>query len=83
MYIADICAMHYDVKRVFIQRTDVLPEDHVKSRSHVIPVKTFPITLKFDKHLDSVVVEMAVEFQNDAVIIASKPVAPGLDKNSW
>ena len=47
---------------LFIKRRDVSPLDLVKSRSHEIWVKTFPIAPKFDRHLDSSVAEMPVRF---------------------
>ena len=34
---------------LFTKRTDILPQDFVKSRSREIRVKTFPIALKFDR----------------------------------
>ena len=37
----------------FTKRTDVLPQDLVKSRSREIPVQTYLIALEFDKHLVS------------------------------
>ena len=38
---------------LFTQRTNVLPQDLVKYRSHEIRVSTFPIVLKFDRRLGS------------------------------
>ena len=44
---------------LFTKRTDVLPQDLVKSRSLEIWVQTFPITLKFER---------LVKFQSDMII---------------
>ena len=60
-------------------RTDVLPQDLVKSRIREIQVYTFPIPLKFDGHFDSRATEMFVKFQSDTIIIASNLVASGHD----
>ena len=52
---------------LFINWTDVLPQDLVKSRSREI--YTFLTALKFGKHLGSSAVEMAVKFHCDTIII--------------
>ena len=54
---------------LFTKRTDVLPQDLVKSRTREIRVSTFPISLKFDRHLGAV--EMLVKFHSDTIIIIS------------
>ena len=42
---------------LFTKRTDVLPQDLAKSRSREIRIWTFPIALKFDRHLGSTAAE--------------------------
>ena len=39
----------------------VLPQDLVKSRSHEIRVYTFPLALKFYRHIGSITAEMPVK----------------------
>ena len=63
---------------LFTKRTDVLPEDLAKSRTREIRVETFPITLKFDRHLGSGAAEMAVKFQSDTIIITPNLAASWL-----
>ena len=60
------------------KRQHVLPQNLVKSRSHEIPVYTFPITLKFNRHLGSSTAEKPVKFQSDTIIITSNLVASRL-----
>ena len=50
---------------LFTKQMEVFLQDNVKSSSHGILVKTFPITLKFDSHLGSSAAEMPVKFQSD------------------
>ena len=50
---------------LFTERTDVLPQDLVKSRSREIGCYNDLIALKFDNHLDSATAEVPVEFQSD------------------
>ena len=40
---------------LFTKRTGVSPQYHMKSRSREIWVSTFPIALKFDRHLGNVI----------------------------
>ena len=56
---------------LFTKQVDVLPQDLVKSQSRAIRVETFPIALKFDRHLGSNATEMPVKFQSDTVIVIS------------
>ena len=60
---------------LFTKRTDVLQQDLVKSWSCEIRVKTVPIALKFDRHIDSSAAEMPVKFQNDMIILKSNLAA--------
>ena len=53
----------------FTERTDVLPQDLVKSRNREIHIYTFSIALKFDRHLGSGAAEMPAKFQKDIIII--------------
>ena len=55
--------------------TDILPQDLMKFRSHKIRVWTFPITLKFDRHLGNSAAEMPVKFRSDTIIITSRLMA--------
>ena len=57
---------------LFTKRTDVLPQDLVKSRSRV---DTFWIALKFDRHIDRSAVEMPVKCQSDKISITPNLVA--------
>ena len=54
---------------LFTKWTDVSPHDPVKPRSREIQVQTFPIALKFDRHLGSTAVEMPVKFHSDTIYI--------------
>ena len=62
-----------DAGPLFTKRTDVLPQDLMKSRSREIRVDTFPIALKFDRQLGSSAAEMPVKFQSDKIIMTSNP----------
>ena len=57
---------------------DVLPQDLVKSRSREIRIQTFPIALKFDRHLGSSAGKMPVKFQSDTIIKTSNLAASSL-----
>ena len=46
-------------------RTDVLPQDLVKSRSHEIGCCNYRIAIKFYRHLGSAAAEVPVKFQSD------------------
>ena len=50
----------------------------VKSRSREIRVSTFPIALKFDRHIGSSATEMPVTFQSDTIITTSNLVTSRL-----
>ena len=50
----------------------------VKSRSREIHVYTFPIGLKFDRHLVSSAAEMPVKFQRVAMIVSHNLAASTL-----
>ena len=50
----------------------LLAQDLVKSRSHEIRAYSFPIGLKFDRHLGGSTAEMPVKFQSNTIIIASR-----------
>ena len=63
---------------LFTKRTDVLPQDLAKSRSLKIHIQTFPIALKFDRHLDCSDAEMPVKFKSDTIIITPILAAPRL-----
>ena len=63
---------------LFTKRTDVFPQDFVKSRSREIWIYTFPIALKIDRHLGSSTAAMPVKFQSDTNIITSNCVASRL-----
>ena len=54
---------------------NTLPQDLVKSRSCEIRISTFPIALKFGRHLNSSIVAMHVKFQGDTIFIRSNPTA--------
>ena len=56
---------HYCLGCVFTKRTDVLPQDLVKTRSREIGCYNDHIALKFDRHLGSAAAEVPVEFQSD------------------
>ena len=57
-----------DLHWTFIHEAGGLWE-FVKSRSHKIPSFTFPITLKFDRHLGSAAANIPVKCQSDTIII--------------
>ena len=59
----------------FTKRTDVLPQDRVTSRGRDIRVYTFPIAVKFDRHLGSSAAEMPIKFQSDTIITTSNLAA--------
>ena len=63
---------------LFTKRTDVLLQDLVKSQSSEIRIWTFPIALKFGRHLFSRAAEMPVQFQIDTIIITSNFAASRL-----
>ena len=63
---------------LFTKRTDVLPQDLVKSLSHEIRVKTFSIATKFDGHFSSSASEIPVKFQSDTIISTSDIAASSL-----
>ena len=50
---------------LFTKRTDILPQDLVKSRSHESECYTDRVDLKFDMHLGSTATEVSVKFQGD------------------
>ena len=50
---------------IFTRRTEVSPQDIVKSRSREIGCYNDHIALKFDRHLGSVAAEVPVKFQSD------------------
>ena len=54
------------------KQTDVLSQDLEKYQSHKFHIQTFPITLKFDRHLCSSVAEMPVKFESDNGLITLK-----------
>ena len=56
------------------KRTDVLPQELVKSRSHERRAKTFLIALKFDRHIGSSVAEMQIK-KSDTIIVTSNLTA--------
>ena len=58
-----VCTILFTSGPLFTKRTDVLPQDLVKSRSRAIRVETFPIAaLKFDRHIGSSAAELPVTF---------------------
>ena len=59
---------------LFTKRTDLLPQDLVKSRSREMWVYTFTIALKVERHIGNAV-EMSVKFQSDTIIVTSNLVA--------
>ena len=65
---------------LFTKRTDVFPQDLVKSRSREIHVYTFTIVLKFDRHIGSSTVELSVKFRSDTNIITSNLAASPLNE---
>ena len=68
---------------LFNKQTEGLQQDLMKFRSHEIWVYTFPITLKFDRHLSSWAAEMPVNFQIDIIIITSNLRAWRLNEVWW
>ena len=64
-----------DTWPLFTRQTDILPQDLVKSRRCKIWVYTFPIALKFNRHLSSNAAEMPVNYQSDTIIIRPNLVA--------
>ena len=50
---------------LFTKRTDVLPQDLVKSRTREIGYYNDRIAFKFDRHIERAVVEEPVKFQSD------------------
>ena len=50
---------------LFTKRTDVLPQDLVKSRSREIGCYNDCIALKFDRNIDSIAAQVSVKFQRD------------------
>ena len=63
------CALSLVPGPLFTKYTGVLPQDLVKSWSCEILVYSFPIALKFDRHLGNSTAEMPVKFQSDITII--------------
>ena len=57
---------------LFTKRTDVSPQDFVKSRSCEIRIYSFSIALKFDRHLGSSAEKMSAKFQGDTIIMQPK-----------
>ena len=53
---------------LFTKRTDLLPQDLMKSRSRENRGYTFPIPLKFDRHFGSSAAEMPVKLPSDMII---------------
>ena len=70
--------MNHDSEFLFIERSDVLPQDLMKSRSHEIRVIIFPIALKIDRHVGSSDAEMHVELQSNTIIVTSNLAASRL-----
>ena len=60
------------------KRTDVLPQDLMKSRSRKILVQAHPIALKFDRHIGNSADEMPVKCQSDGIIIKPNLAASSL-----
>ena len=50
---------------LFTKRTDILPQDLVKSRSHESGCYNDRVAIKFDMHLGSTASEVPVKFQGD------------------
>ena len=57
---------------LFTKRTDVLPQDLVKSRSRGIQVYTLQIASKVYRHLGISSAEMPVKFQSDTIFMISR-----------
>ena len=72
----------YVPRPLFTERTDVLPQDLLMSRSREIRVYAFPIALKFDWHLGSSAAEMPVKYQSDKIIIRPNLAASRLHE-TW
>ena len=70
----------YHSGALFTKLTDALPQDLVKSRSREIRVYTFPIALKFERHLGSSAAEMPIKFQSDTIIITPTLMASRFTK---
>ena len=73
-----VVGLNYITWPLITKRTDVLPQYHVKSRSLYIRVNTFPIALKFNKHLGSSSVAIPVKFQSDKITMTSNLAASRL-----
>ena len=56
---------------LFTKQMGILQQDLVKSQTHEIQVYTFPITLKFHRHLSSTAAEMHIKLQSYMIIISS------------
>ena len=56
---------------LFIQQTDVFPQDLGQTWSPEIQILTCPIAMKFDRHIDSSDAEMPVKFHSDTIIVTS------------
>ena len=69
-----MCTLGYS----YPKRTDVLPQDLVKSRSRDIRVKTFAIALLFDRYTGNIATDLPAKFQNDMIITTSNLAAPRL-----
>ena len=63
---------------LFTNRTDVLPHDLVKSRSHEIGCYNDRIGMKSDRHLGSAVAEIPFTFQSDRKSLNPKLAASRL-----
>ena len=59
----------------FTKRTDVLPQDLVKSRSREIECCNDRIALKFERHLGSAAAEVPIKFQSDRKCLKPNLVA--------
>ena len=73
----------YVSRPLFTRLTDVIPHDLLKSRSHEIRIQTFPIALKFDRHLDSSAAERPDKFQSSTIIMRSNLAAVRLREIWW
>ena len=63
---------HFSPGRLFTKRTNALPQDLMKPWSREIRIIwTFPIALKFDRHLGGSFADMPVKFRVDMIIITS------------
>ena len=62
MHVITLTNIDQNTRPLFTKRTDVLPQYLMKPRSHEIRVQTFPIAVKFDKHLGNSDAEMSVKF---------------------